>query len=188
MERRHVLKRIALVWGRGIALLWLAAPIPVSGQAVDRGGPSLIRSATGAFFALSVADVDSSAEWYSEKLGLEVVMEVPEGNGQPGVVVLEGGGLIVELIEHAQARSLSSLEPAMNEAQLVHGIFKVGIVVEDFEETMARLRERGVEIAYGPFSEREDQRANVLIRDNAGNLIQIFGEYAAGTSRGKESR
>ena len=186
MERRHVLKQIALVGGTAIGapLLWLAVPIPLWGQ-VERSEGPLVRSATGAFFALSVADIDSSAQWYSEKLGLEVVMAVPEGNGQPGVVVLEGGALIVELIEHGQARPLSSLNPAMNEAQLVHGIFKVGIVVEDFEETMARLRDREVEIAYGPFPEGADQRANVLIRDNAGNLIQIFGEWAAHTSRGR---
>ena len=164
-------------------LLWLAVPTAVWGQAADSSGP-LFESVTGAFFALSVADMASSSLWYSEKLGLEVVSEVRGTDEQPGVVILEGGGLIVELIEHDQAIPLSNLEPGLD-AQFVHGVFKVGFVVEDFAERMALLRDRGVEIAYGPFPERPGQRTNVLIRDNAGNLIQIFGEYAARPSRGR---
>ena len=165
-------------------MLWLAAPAAVWGQTADSNGDPLFESVTGSFFALSVTDVASSSRWYSEKLGLEVVMEMPGTDEQPGVVVLEGGGLIVELIEHDQAMPLSNLERGLD-AQLVHGVFKVGFLVGDFDGTMARLRDRGVEIAYGPFPERAGQRANVLIRDNAGNLIQIFGEYAAGPSIGR---
>ena len=52
-------------------LLWLAVPTAVWGQAADSSGP-LFESVTGAFFALSVADMASSSLWYSEKLGLEV--------------------------------------------------------------------------------------------------------------------
>jgi catechol 2,3-dioxygenase-like lactoylglutathione lyase family enzyme len=162
--------------------LWLATPTAISGQAVDSGVDPPFESVTGAFFALSVADVASSSRWYSEKLGLEVVMEVPKADGQPGVIVLEGGGLIVELIAHDQAAPLSSIAPG-TDAMFVHGIFKVGMIVDDFEGTLDRLRDRGVEIALGPFPAQADQRANVLIRDNAGNLIQIFGEYEAGPSR-----
>jgi len=163
-------------------VLWLATPPAVWGQAADSTEDPLFESVTGSFFALSVADVASSSRWYSENLGLEVVMEVPKGDGQPGVIVLEGGGLIVELIAHDQAAPLSSIASG-REAMFVHGIFKVGVIVEDLEGTLDRLRDRGVEIALGPFPAQADQRANVLIRDNAGNLIQIFGEYEAGSSR-----
>ena len=30
-------------------------------------------------------------------------------------------------------------------------------------------------IAFGPFPARPNQRANMIVKDNAGNLIQIFG-------------
>ncbi len=183
MTRREKLRRVARAGGTVIAaMLWLAAPTPVWGQAVESTADPLFESVTGSFFALSVADVASSSRWYSENLGLEVVMEVPKGDGQPGVIVLEGGGLIVELIAHDQAAPLSSIAPG-RDAMFVHGIFKVGVIVEDFEGTLARLRDRGVEIALGPFPAQADQPANVLIRDNAGNLIQIFGEYAARSSQ-----
>jgi hypothetical protein len=58
----------------------------------------------------------------------------------------------------------------------VHGYFKAGIVVDDYDTTLEALRARGVEIAMGPFPARPGQRANVIVRDNAGNLIQFFGK------------
>ena len=40
---------------------------------------------------------------------------------------------------------------------------------------MRQLRRRGVEIAIGPFPKRDNQPANAIIRDNAGNYIQVLG-------------
>jgi len=125
-------------------------------------------TASGASFALSVSDIQASSRWYAEKFGLKVTMNVPASN-TPAVVILEGGGLIVELIQHADAKDLGK-DPVLS-----HGFFKAGFQVQDFDRALATLRERGVEIAYGPFPKRADQRANVIIKDNAGNLIQLFG-------------
>ena len=57
----------------------------------------------------------------------------------------------------------------------VHGVVKVGLLVDDFDRTMAALRARGVDIAFGPYPKTDTQRANVIVRDNAGNLIQFLG-------------
>ena len=127
-------------------------------------------STRGAFFALSVADLDASTRWYQEKLGLTVTLQVPRGEGPAAATVLEGGGLIVELIQHRDAT------PTAGESHLVHGFFKAGMIVENLDTTLAELRSRGVEVAYGPYPAQGGQRANVIIRDNAGNLIQLFGE------------
>ena len=43
------------------------------------------------------------------------------------------------------------------------------MIVDDFEKTVAMLKARQVEIAFGPFP-------NVIVKDNAGNLIQFFGK------------
>src|SRR5437763_5702594 len=88
-----------------------------------------VMAAAGAFFALSVADVDASAKWYSEKLGLKVVMQPPKTN-QAAIIVLEGGGLIVELIQYDDARPLSKVAPAVKNNFLIHGIFKAGVIVD----------------------------------------------------------
>jgi len=49
------------------------------------------------------------------------------------------------------------------------------VIVSDFDAALAKLRERGVPLAFGPFPAKGNQRANFAIRDNAGNLIQFFG-------------
>jgi hypothetical protein len=123
---------------------------------------------SGSFFALSVADLGASVNWYRNAFALEVLMEVPKQNGV-AVTVLEGDGLIVELLQDDRARP--GPDPF-----LVHGLVKAGIVVKDFERTLAALRERGVTIAFGPCPANGKQKANLLIRDNSGNLLQILGE------------
>ena len=130
---------------------------------------------SGAFFALSVPDVAVSARWYREKLGLKVILEPPRSS-DASVIILEGGGLIVELLQHNAAKPLRTIAPDVRENYKVHGFFKSGLIVEDFDRTLAALRARGVEIAMGPFPKSAKQRANVIVRDNAGNLIQFFGK------------
>jgi catechol 2,3-dioxygenase-like lactoylglutathione lyase family enzyme len=153
--------------------MWLAVSAAFAQPATDAAP---IATAAGAFFALTVPDVDASARWYSEKLGLAVVMR-DTAPDKTRVVVLEGGGLIVELIQRGNAGAEKN--PAAAPGDLpARGFFKGGAIVADFDRTMATLKARGVEIAFGPFPARSNQRANVIIRDNAGNLIQFFGQYA----------
>lgn len=131
-------------------------------------------AAKGAFIGLSVADLDASVKWYTEKLGLTVVMRPPKIE-KSTAVILEGGGLIVELMHHDDAVALSTAAPHIARDYLVHGIFKAGLVVDDFDKAIAALRARGVPIAIGPFSATAEQRANAIIRDAEGNYIQLFG-------------
>ena len=150
-----------------VRALCLAAALLAPGQ--SKPGIELPFSAvSGAFFAASVQDIDASTKWYTEKLGLQVVLQPPREK-DAAVVVLEGGGLTVELVQLAAATA------GAREAQLTHGIFKAGLVVDDLNRTVNALKARGVPIAIGPFPARDKIRANFLIRDNAGNLIQFFG-------------
>lgn len=48
----------------------------------------------------------------------------------------------------------------------------------DFDRTVAELRARGVAFMAGPYPARAQVRANVMFRDNAGNVIQVLGPYA----------
>jgi hypothetical protein len=52
------------------------------------------------------------------------------------------------------------------------------MIVDDFDGALAALKARGVEIFLGPYPARNGQRANVIVKDNAGNLIQLFGKPA----------
>jgi hypothetical protein len=118
--------------------------------------------------------VNVSAEWYEGMLGLKVVMKAPMTSGA-AVIVLEGQGLIVELIQHDGAVPLSKAAPTVKDRFFVHGLAKAGVIVTDFDRTIDGLKQRGVQILYGPFPAKENQRANAIIQDNSGNLIQVFG-------------
>jgi catechol 2,3-dioxygenase-like lactoylglutathione lyase family enzyme len=150
-------------------------PVLVRAQATTDAtqGPAF-RTVPGAFIGVSVGNLEESVRWYTEKLGLTVIMRPPKIE-QSSAVVLEGGGLIVELMKHDQGVPLTTAAPSITRDYLVHGIYKAGFFVEDLDATVARLRARGVTIAIGPFPATAEQPANLLIRDNAGNHIQIFG-------------
>jgi len=156
--------------------IWLAACVVFFGALTTYGQSTtpMPVKAVGAFVAISVADLDASARWYSEKLGLQVVKQEPKRDGV-AFVILESGGLIVELMQLDAAQPLSKAAPGVTKPELVRGISKAGIIVENFEQVLATLRARKVEIAYGPFPARPGERANVIVRDNSGNLLQFFG-------------
>ena len=99
----------------------------------------------GAFFALSVPNLEESARWYGDKFELDVVQQVDQDTS---VTVLEGEGLTVGLIHDPAAR------PASGQPGSVHGFFKAG---------------------FGPFPAKDGQGANAILRDNVGNMIQVFG-------------
>lgn len=146
----------------------------VSGQGRPQTVTSTPTAFTGAFFALTVADLEASTRWYSDKLELKVVMRTPKQDGV-AVTLLEGQGLIVELIEQDGALPLPNAAPSIKDSRYLLGIFKVGALVGDFDRTVAMLRAQQVDIAFGPYPAHDHQRANVIVRDNAGNLIQFFG-------------
>ena len=131
-------------------------------------------AATGTFIGISVADLAASTEWYQKAFDLEVTKRIPKTNGA-AVTVLEGSGMIVELVQQDTAVALSTAAPSVKDEVQVYGVFKVGLTVNDFDAAIALLRRRGVAIAFGPFPARGNERANAIIRDNAGNLLQVFG-------------
>jgi catechol 2,3-dioxygenase-like lactoylglutathione lyase family enzyme len=155
-------------------LLALAAPTLLRPRAVGAKTEPLaspeapFTDVKGAFFALSVADLEASAKWYTEKLRLAVEMRTK--SGKTSVIVLSGNGLTVELLRHDEATDLGK------DALLAHGFVKAGLVVENLDQTLAQLKARNVHIAYGPYPARAKAMANFIIQDNAGNLIQFFGK------------
>jgi catechol 2,3-dioxygenase-like lactoylglutathione lyase family enzyme len=154
---------------RALALtLLLALPIALHAQSPSDVAAPAALNATGAFFAVSVADLEASVRWYTEKLGLRVAQRLPKVD-KAALAILSGGGLIVELVHNDDA------VPRAGEPVLVRGIFKVGVIVDSLAKTLAILRSRQVPIAFGPFPAKPGAMANAIVRDNAGNLIQFFG-------------
>jgi catechol 2,3-dioxygenase-like lactoylglutathione lyase family enzyme len=153
-------------------LLCLLAPAAAHAQSQQPADRTPFARVSGAFFALSVADLPASTAWYVEKLGMEVVLRSPAAE-RAGVVVLAGGGLTVELVRSPDARPRGGASASAG-PEAVHGIFKAGVIVDDLDAALAVLRSRQVPIAFGPFPATARQKANAIIRDNSGNLIQLI--------------
>jgi catechol 2,3-dioxygenase-like lactoylglutathione lyase family enzyme len=153
-------------------LICVSLALHLGAQAGARAAQPSPVTARGAFFALSVADLRATAAWYRATFGLEVVMDEAGRGAIPAVVVLEGRGLVVELMQSANPTAARASSSGSEGAPR---LFKTGVIVEDFDGTVTMLKARGVAIVAGPFPPAPMRRANVLIRDIEGNLIQFLG-------------
>jgi catechol 2,3-dioxygenase-like lactoylglutathione lyase family enzyme len=153
-----------------VLLAALCAPAVVAAKAP-------FAAVQGGYVALSVADLDASAKWYAETFDLAIVRNHSQSPDQKAsATILTGHGLIIELIQHADAMPLTRAAPALSRAFQVHGIFKSGIVVDDLDATFTELNARKVEIAFPIFADAALATRTFAIRDNSGNLLQFFGK------------
>ena len=148
----------------------VALSVIALGTSVGDAAPR-VQFEKGSFIALSVANLEAAERWYIDHFGLEARSRSSYGTVKS--VVLAADGLEVELIANTEARG-----PRLSLETGAFGIVKAGFVVADFERAVAALRQDGVQFVAGPFPPRTDQRANALVRDNEGNLIQLFGSFA----------
>jgi Glyoxalase/Bleomycin resistance protein/Dioxygenase superfamily len=129
------------------------------------------------FFALSVADLEASIQWYSDTLQLTPTRLPP--SPQTKVALLQGGGLIVELVEHSEAFDLETRLPELRKRYLAHGLFKVGFFVSDLDATVERLKSRGATFKGKLFTDEVLGARSILLLDNSQNIIQLFERAGA---------
>jgi len=133
--------------------------------------------ATGGFVAITVPNLDESAKWYVEKLGLKIVKNhAMRPDNKAAVTILEGNGFAVELIWLADAVPLSKAAPELKGPQDVHGILKSGVFVDDLDSVLKDLKSRNVTFAFELFYDKSMDCRMFAIRDNNGNILQFFGK------------
>jgi hypothetical protein len=129
----------------------------------------------GTFFALSVADSAAMAQWYQEKLGLRILSSGEAPNKIAKFALLEGKGILIELIQHSKASARSVVAPSVTDPYQIHGIFKVGLIVSNLDEVYAGLKRQNVPIAYDLMPAKDVPMRSFSVRDPEGNLLQFFG-------------
>lgn len=128
------------------------------------------------FFAISVADVKESADWYSKIFGLKETADLKADDGSVHTKILESDFYLVELSQHKTGQSLKQAAPQIDRNYLLHGFFKVGFYVKDFESAVNFLKENNVQF-FGRIIEDEKHGIKfTLIKDNSGNILQVFGK------------
>lgn len=181
MRRRRTVVRSAV--GRQTVLLLTlivgAAGIPAAGDSAARAGaasralpPAVDVRPFG--FALSVADVEASARWYERVFAFRSVRSVDLEERGVRIRLLARDGAFLELVQLRDARPLASVAPGVDKRQNLHGVFKLGLRVDDLEEAVARLGALGVELALGIFEEPDGSMRSAQVEDPDGNRIQLF--------------
>lgn len=158
---------------RVLAILLVTA----SAFAQQSGPPPAFNEPSGSFFALSVKDLNATSAWYKQKLGFHEIKQGASPDGKSRAIILERDGAVLELIHHKQAVNGTALRKDYK-PYLVHGIFKVGFIVQDADHTMQRLKANGVPIANGPYTDEPMHMRTFMIRDNEGNYIQFFSKVS----------
>jgi catechol 2,3-dioxygenase-like lactoylglutathione lyase family enzyme len=126
----------------------------------------------GAFFALSVRNIDSAVAWYTKHLGFEVKSR--GGNAERRGALLVRPGSILELGEFSSATARGELRPGL-ESHEVYGMFKLGFTTAKLDEWYAYVEARDVEIFF-PIVTASDGNRTFGIRDLDGNIIQFLGK------------
>jgi catechol 2,3-dioxygenase-like lactoylglutathione lyase family enzyme len=146
----------------------LAAPVAVAGQAVATSGASPVTDVLSPqYFAVLVADADSSVAWYRRVFGLREVdrSQAPDGAWQ--IINVAGPSLFIEIIR-------DSREPATVRGR---GIAKVGFAVPDVRAAAAAIgRLTGVTPRVLEFPQHGLRL--IQVRDPDGNIIQLSSMLA----------
>lgn len=124
-------------------------------------------------FAISVPDLEETIQWYSDIFGFTVI----DRSEIPGVGIkvshMQGVGFILEIFEAPGAAPLPEDRRIPNRDLMTHGNKHMSFGVPDGPQAKKELEDLGVEIA---MVAEVDGTYGVFIRDNTGNLIEIFEE------------
>ena len=142
---------------------WMASP--------ERGAAAVVAARPPLNFGISVADVERSARWYEENLGMVRRKSATFPKGK--VIILAAPNLEVEIIQHAAAVDARK-QLNIREDYLARGIFKVGFYVDDLDATVARLKQHKVKFYYDHGRDEELHLKFAIIADDDGNTIQLF--------------
>jgi methylmalonyl-CoA/ethylmalonyl-CoA epimerase len=119
---------------------------------------------------ISVPDLEASIRWYAEVLDFEVEqrLEIPAIPAK--VAMLRRGDLRLELFEVPGAQPLPEERRHPNLDLGTHGNKHLAFAIKDLDSAERELRNRGADIVW---VRRFEFGANIFLRDNSGNLIEL---------------
>ena len=126
------------------------------------------------FSAIIVKDLDTSLNWYIEKLGSTVFNRtelVTRGIKQAN---LTRAGMAIELIELGTAVTRDTLLANFPPKTKIQGFFKLGFQVKDFDKWVNHLEKTNVSFYGDIVNDPVSGKRMVLITDPDGNRLQLF--------------
>ena len=126
------------------------------------------------FTSIIVLDIEASAEWYQQALEMELIAlnHYPDyGFSQAN---LRNNDLQLELIQTAKTIAASSILEDSPAKSRISGLFKIGMAIDQFEQTIDRLQTLGVEFQGSIVQDPVSGRRMIIALDPEGNRIQLF--------------
>lgn len=129
------------------------------------------------FAAITVENIDSSITWYKQVLGLELRNRVDSPERGFIQAILTGNGLSIELVElKSMVKPADCLKNLEKGTELI-GFYKIGFVVEDFDNWVKFLEERSANFYGSVVTDKISNQRTFLISDSDGNLLQFFDKH-----------
>ena len=125
-------------------------------------------------FGISVSNLETSIEWYSEYLGFALSKQADLSENLR-IAILEYQGFGVELIELKDSQKNALAGKEILAQHLTQGIVHFAFEVANVDTTATVLRERGVTFACEPTNSAELGVRYFHIYDCDGNLLE-FGQ------------
>ena len=124
------------------------------------------------FFAITVKNADSVANWYSSTFQLRSLKEINDTAMGAVVRIIGNDNMIIEILQLKDAKPAKDL--GLGSTFQLHGFVKVGFFVKSLDEAVKYFTQKNIKIKYGPFNDEASKTKNLIISDNEGNLIQFF--------------
>lgn len=121
---------------------------------------------------ISVADLEATIAWYGEMLGFSLEKRVAVDGLPAKIAFIKNGGFRLELFEIPGARPLPEERRYPNQDLMTHGTKHMAYQVPDTRGLVEELKRKGVDVAME--AQIIDNTVMAFIRDNTGNLIELF--------------
>ncbi|MEM7370032.1 MAG: VOC family protein [Bacteroidota bacterium] len=126
------------------------------------------------FSAIIVADMDTSLAWYTDVLGYEMVNQHTNQEVGFRIVNLKRADTLLELIEWQSAHAPKEVIPNFGPKTRLHGLFKIGFQVAEFEQWLEHLNGFVADIQEQVVHDPISGNRMLIIKDPDGNRIQLF--------------
>ena len=184
--KRHIFTASTLL-GLLTALYPLAAtandtsPAPeIESFSVEQPRPDPLAQIRAEHVMISTANYDETIEWYTEKLGFEIVQEwtVPEFEGVQ-LAYIELNGFVIEVVSTPEAFQEEAIPGDLATALGDRGYGHLAFLAADVDAVAKELEARGVALVVSPTSFPDAGRRLIFIQDNNGNYIEFLTPLSA---------
>lgn len=124
------------------------------------------------FFALTVKNADTVANWYAAAFQLRTLKEINDTSRGAVVRIIGNDNMVIEILQLKDSKPATDL--GLTSTFQVHGFVKAGFFVKSLDQVVKYLNQKNIKIKYGPFNDEASKTKNLIISDCEGNLVQFF--------------